>query len=80
MTISYRTLSEDDWGDWVVSNARGFLEDVGVATEMGEQVRSEIEADRSLGAFDGDELVGKTHAISFSMSVPGGDLPTPRPA
>ena len=74
--ISYRTLTEHDWGDWVVSNARGFLEDVGVATEMGEQVRSEIEADRSLGAFDGDELVGKTHAISLSMSVPGGDLPT----
>ena len=76
MTISYRTLSEDDWGDWVVSNARGFLEDVGVAAEEGEQVRSEIEFDRCLGAFDGDELVGKTHAISLSMSVPGGDLPT----
>ena len=74
--ISFRTLSEHDWDDWVVSNARGFLEDVGVAAEEGEQVRSEIEFDRCLGAFDGDELVGKTHAISLSMSVPGGDLPT----
>ena len=76
MTISYRTLSEDDWGDWIASNARGFLEDVGVAAEEGEQVRSEIEFDRCLGAFDGAELVGKTYAISLSMSVPGGDLPT----
>ena len=76
MTFSYRTLSEDDWGDWVASNARGFLEDVEVAAEEGEQVRSEIEFGRSLGAFDGDVLVGKTYAISLSMSVPGGDLPT----
>ncbi len=74
--ISYRTLSENDWGDWLVSNARGFLEDIEVAAELGEQVRSEFEFDRCLGAFDGDELVGKTHAISSSMSVPGGDLPT----
>ena len=71
--ISYRTLSEHDWDDWVVSNARGFLTDIEVAAEEGEQIRDEFEFDRSLGAFDGDELVGKTHAISFAMSVPGGE-------
>ncbi len=76
MTFAYRPLSEDSWDSWIATNARGFLADVGHAAEWGERVRPLVEFDRSLGAFDGAELVGKTQAISFTMSVPGGDLPT----
>ena len=31
-----------------------------------------MELDRTLGAFDGDQLVGTAQGVSFSMSVPGG--------
>src|ERR1700722_7319438 len=31
-----------------------------------------FEAERSLAAFDGDEIVGTTTAISFDVTVPGG--------
>ena len=76
MAITYRPLNEDDWDGWIATNARGFLANISHAVEWGERVRPLVEFDRSLGAFDGAELVGKTQAISFTMSVPGGDLPT----
>ena len=76
MPIIYRTLIEDDWDDWVAGNAHGFLADVEEAAAMNARARPLIDFDRGLGARDGDELVGRTQAISFSMSVPGGHLPT----
>ncbi len=76
MAITYRRLTEEDWDEWVVGNARGFLEDTEAASTEADPIRPHFDFDRSLAAFDGGEMVGKTHAIPFSMSVPGGDLPT----
>ena len=76
MAITYRVLSEDDWDQWVATSALAFLDDIDNAAAWSDPIRPLLEWDRSLGAFDGDELVGKTHAIKFSMSVPGGALPT----
>ena len=76
MSITYRPLTADDWDDWVATGALAFLDDVENAAIWAENIRPMLEWDRSLGAFDGGQMVGKTHAISFSMSVPGGDLPT----
>ncbi|MXZ88597.1 MAG: GNAT family N-acetyltransferase [Dehalococcoidia bacterium] len=76
MSITYRVLTEDDWDEWVATGALAFLDDVENAAAWAASVRPLLEWDRSLGAFDGDRMVGKTHAITFSMSVPGGDLPT----
>lgn len=76
MAITYRVLTEDDWDEWVAGNARGFLEDPEGALAWAEPIRPHFDFDRGIAAFDGDEMVGKTHSIPFSMSVPGGDLPT----
>ena len=76
MPIDYRLLTEDDWDEWVAGNARGFLDDAEGASAWAEPIRPHFDFDRSIAAFDGDEMVGKTHSIPFSMSVPGGDLPT----
>ncbi len=76
MAITYRVLTEDDWDEWVAGDARGFLSDIEVAAETNAPGRPLLDFERSLGAFDGDEMVGKAHAFSFSMSVPGGHLPT----
>ena len=35
-----------------------------------------VEVDRTLGAFDAGALVGSAGAFSFSMTIPGGELPT----
>jgi predicted acetyltransferase len=50
---------------------------------FGEDIRPEeiaferltAEADRTIGAFDGDELVGTAGAFTFDLAVPGGRLP-----
>ena len=76
MAITYRTLTEADWDDWVTANARGFLEEPSHTADWSARVRPLVEFDRAIGAFDGAELVGQTAAISFRMSMPGGDLPT----
>ena len=76
MAITYRPLTDADWDEWVAGNARGFLNDPEGATAWAEPIRPHFDFDRSIAAFDGDEMVGKTHSIPFSMSVPGGDLPT----
>ncbi len=76
MAITYRGLIESDWDERVATGALAFLHDIEDVAASAERVRPLVEWDRSLGAFDGDQMVGKTHAISFSMSVPGGDLPT----
>ena len=76
MAITYRVLTEDDWDEWVATGAIAFLDDVENAATWADAIRPVLEWDRSLGAFDGDQMVGKTQAISFSMSVPGGALPT----
>jgi predicted acetyltransferase len=61
---------------------RVFLEAVELA--FGEQLRDEdaadwarlLEADRTLAAYDGDEVVGNAAVISFNLTVPGGVVPT----
>jgi predicted acetyltransferase len=58
-----------------------FLETIAAA--FGEEVHAEdvdsfhriIEADRCLYMADGDSMVGTAGAFTFSLSVPGGDLP-----
>ncbi len=38
--------------------------------------RALTELDRTVAAFDGDEIVGTNSSFAFSMTVPGGELPT----
>ncbi|MFB3737554.1 MAG: GNAT family N-acetyltransferase [Candidatus Velamenicoccus archaeovorus] len=41
-----------------------------------ERERTVAELDRCLAAFDGDEMVGGASAVSFTMTVPGGEVRT----
>ena len=76
MAITYRVLTEDDWDEWIATGALAFLDDIENAAAWADPIRPLIDFDRGLCAFDGAQMVGKTHAIAFSMSVPGGELPT----
>ena len=76
MDFAYRPVTEDEWDAWVTALARGFSTDSD--SDEAERIRPLLEFDRSLGAFDGDELAGQTLAISLGMTVPGGQLPTAR--
>lgn len=73
MAAEVRVLERDQWDQWYGKLDRAF----GVAQEAeGERSlwRDLTEVERSLAAWDGDEIVGTAGAFSFRLSVPGGAL------
>ncbi|MFE8949085.1 GNAT family N-acetyltransferase [Streptomyces sp. NPDC007856] len=66
-----RVLRESDWDRWYDVLYRAFGASAAPPEER-ELNRSLTEFDRSLAAWDGDEVVGTTGAFSFRMTVPGG--------
>ncbi|MGH2379891.1 MAG: GNAT family N-acetyltransferase [Candidatus Limnocylindria bacterium] len=60
---------------------RAYLDSIGIG--FGEHLNDEtaaifesvLEFDRTIAAFDGDQLVGNAAAISFDLTIPGGVLP-----
>ncbi|MEU2924595.1 GNAT family N-acetyltransferase [Streptomyces sp. NPDC007251] len=66
-----RVLRESDWDRWYDVLYRAFGAPAAPAEER-ELDRSLTEFDRSLAAWDGDEIVGTAGAFSFRMTVPGG--------
>ncbi|MGW0733910.1 GNAT family N-acetyltransferase [Streptomyces sp. NPDC002851] len=73
MTTDVRVLSPDDWERWfgVLELAFGGVRE---PDEEREFDRAVTEFERSIGVWDGDEVVGTAGAFSFRMSVPGGAL------
>ncbi|MFC7305526.1 GNAT family N-acetyltransferase [Streptomyces monticola] len=71
-TTDVRVLRPDDWDRWFsnLELAFGGRE----AEEEREFDRSVTECERSIGVWDGDEVVATAGAFSFRLSVPGGAL------
>ncbi|MFI5687059.1 GNAT family N-acetyltransferase [Streptomyces sp. NPDC051636] len=72
-TTELRVLRRDELDTWYDHLLRAFG-GVAEAAEERELWRSLIETDRSVGAWDGDELVGTAGAFAFRVTVPGGAL------
>jgi predicted acetyltransferase len=73
MTTDVRVLERNQWDQWYGKLERAF----GVAREAEEERslwRDLTEIERSLAAWDGEEIVGTTGAFSLRLSVPGDAL------
>ncbi len=68
-----RPIKEAEWPEWLNVDEEAFSEDNSPA--RAEHFRALVEFDRSLGAFDGDRLVGCAGGLTFTMTVPGGPRP-----
>ncbi|MFC4534090.1 GNAT family N-acetyltransferase [Sphaerisporangium dianthi] len=68
-----RPIAEAEWPAWLFVDEEAFSDDNTPARAEG--FRSVMEFDRSLGAYDGDQLVGVTAGLTFTMTVPGGPKP-----
>ncbi|MEU9212092.1 GNAT family N-acetyltransferase [Streptomyces sp. NPDC048415] len=71
MTTDVRVLREADWNTWYDNLVRAF----GGVPESSEErglYNALTEYDRSLGVWDGDQVVGTASAFSFRITVPGG--------
>ncbi|GAA1895720.1 GNAT family N-acetyltransferase [Streptantibioticus ferralitis] len=73
MTVELRVLEPEQWDGWYGQLERAFG---GVAEDPEERAlwRDLTEYERSIGAWDGGEVVGTAGAFSFRLSVPGGAL------
>ncbi len=68
-----RTITEDDAQLFRARMARGFGRDLPKDDEEGsERFRATFDYDRTLAAFEGDELVGTAAAFDLAVTVPGG--------
>lgn len=74
MQYEVRPINEEEFERFSRSLARAFLGDF--RPEFLEFRAQIFERERSLGAFDGDEIVGTTGIFSYEMAVPGGKLGT----
>ncbi len=71
MTTELRTLRAAEWDGWYGKLERAFG-GVAEAPEERGLYRDLTEVDRSIGVWDGPEVVGTAGAFSFRMTVPGG--------
>lgn len=72
MTIDYRAVTGDEFADYDRAESAAFgAHPHDAATALS---RAVVELDRTVAAFDGDQIVGTTAAYSFEMTVPGGGL------
>ncbi|MGN6331814.1 MAG: GNAT family N-acetyltransferase [Motilibacteraceae bacterium] len=70
---SVRTIHPDEWPAYARLGELAFLGET--TPEELELERSVHELDRSLGAYDGELLVGSAAAYTFDLTVPGGRVP-----
>ncbi|MFG1701414.1 GNAT family N-acetyltransferase [Nonomuraea sp. NPDC049309] len=73
MTYPIRPIEESEWPAFsrVLQEAFGWAPHPALA----ERNKARTEFDRTLAAFDGDQMAGVTSIFSFTMTVPGGRLP-----
>ncbi|NLU71462.1 GNAT family N-acetyltransferase [Streptomyces sp. HNM0575] len=71
MATELRVLRREEWDSW----HDGILRAFGAVRDKERELDRELtETDRSLGAWDGDRVVGSAALLSFRMTVPGGAL------
>jgi predicted acetyltransferase len=71
MTAELRMLAPSEWEAWYSGILRAFG---AVQVEERDLYRELTETERSLAAWDRDEVVGSASLFSFRMSVPGGTV------
>jgi predicted acetyltransferase len=72
--VQIRPIQDEELNAFAKANGAAFGWDPNV--EVLAETRQVLELDRTLAAFDGDEIAGTTAIFSFDMTVPGSALPT----
>ncbi len=72
MEIRLRTMEPGEARGWLEVTETSF--GAGLPDDVFEDLRHVVEIDRSIGAFDGETLVGTAGAYSLRLTVPGGEV------
>ena len=70
MSIEIRTVPQADLLRWVKSV--GYANSEEISAEDWRDIAPTVDPERTLGAYDGDEIVGGGSIFTFDMTVPGG--------
>lgn len=73
MSFEVRPIVPEEFGAYAAADAAAFGWDAN--PEHLAEVEQVFEFDRTLAAFEGEEIVGTTSIYSFDLTVPGGALP-----
>ncbi len=71
MTTQVRTIDSSELTDWIVCKDLGFLKSREHPEEVTDYYRTEVDLERTWGAFDGDRVVGTLRTFPTSLCVPG---------
>ena len=74
MTIEYRQFTPAEHRRFATAIDRGFGGHYEPGRDLYELDRKSFTPDKSMGAFDGGEIVGTSGAIAFESAVPGGAI------
>lgn len=72
--ITYRPVTEDEYPAFATAIIEGFSDDV-PDTEFPDLLKSTLPPERTLAAFEGNEIVGTFGGYALDVSVPGGHVP-----
>jgi len=74
MNYEIRPVPEERFAEFLEAAETAFGEES--SEEGARRLRAVTDLDRTVTAFDGDNIVGTNSSFAFSMTVPGGELPT----
>jgi predicted acetyltransferase len=72
--ITFRPVTEDEYPAFVRALIEGFSDDV-PDDEFIELIKTTLPPERTLAAFEGDEIVGTFGGYDLDLTIPGGSLP-----
>jgi predicted acetyltransferase len=72
--IEYRPVTDDEYPAFARALIEGFSEDM-PDDEFVDLIRSTLPLERTIAAFEGDEIVGTFGGYDLDLTVPGGHLP-----
>ena len=72
--IEYRPVTDQEYPAFVRAIVEGFSDDVPDA-DFAELHRATLPPERTLAAFEGDEIVGTFGGYALELSIPGGHIP-----
>ncbi len=75
MTLDVRFIHEDDVPAFRTAVVRAFGDDYKPDPQLDARFEASFDLDHSIGAFDGDQLVGTFSSFDLDLNVPGGSVP-----
>jgi predicted acetyltransferase len=73
--IEYRPITDEEYPAFARAIVEGFSDDMPSDGDFSALIKSTLPPERTLAAFEGDEIVGTFGGYALDLSIPGGHVP-----